>query len=173
MTNTVTDNTVVPIQRNRFSGLTFADINSAEADKLVLLALEILSAKHQPGTTLSEPSLTERYLQLQWAGRTAEVFGCIFLDTKLRAISFEEMFHGTIDSTQVYPRVVVQRALAVNAFSVIFAHNHPSGDEEPSCADISLTKRLKEALALVDIQVLDHIVVGVKGVTSFAKRGLI
>jgi len=100
-----------------------------------------------------------------------EVFGCLFLDTKNCVIEWKEMFHGTIDSTTVYPREVVKEALQLNASKVIFAHNHPSGNSDPSPQDIDLTKKLKEILKIIDVKVLDHIVVGDE-LTSFTDRGI-
>jgi DNA repair protein RadC len=102
-----------------------------------------------------------------------EVFGCLFLDNRHRLIALEEMFLGTIDGASVHPREVVKRALKLNAAAVILAHNHPSGVAEPSQADELITARIRDALALVDIRVLDHLVVGGTTVTSFAERGLI
>ncbi|HAS8160916.1 TPA: DNA repair protein RadC, partial [Vibrio vulnificus] len=101
-----------------------------------------------------------------------EVFAVMFLDNQHRLIAFEELFFGTIDSASVYPREVLKAALKINAAALIFAHNHPSGDATPSQADKQITQRLKEALALVDIRVLDHIVVGDSAI-SFAERGLL
>ena len=101
-----------------------------------------------------------------------EVFACLFLDNQHRLIQFAEMFRGTIDGASVYPREVVKKALALNAAAVIFAHNHPSGVAEPSAQDIAITHRLKNALAMVDIRVLDHIIVGCS-TTSLAERCLI
>ena len=102
-----------------------------------------------------------------------EIFGCLFLDNRHRVIAFEELFRGTIDGANVHPREVVKQALARNAAAVILVHNHPSGLAEPSQADEHLTRRLREALALVDIRVLDHLVVGDEGCESFAERGLL
>jgi DNA repair protein RadC len=102
-----------------------------------------------------------------------EVFACLFLDTRHRVISYEELFQGTIDGASVHPREVLRRALQHNAAAVILAHNHPSGVAEPSDADRRITTRLKDALALVDIRVLDHIVIGDQLATSFAERGWI
>lgn len=107
------------------------------------------------------------------AGRDYEVFMVLFLDAQHRVLSPEEMFRGTLTQTSVYPREVVKRSLANNAAAVIFAHNHPSGVAEPSRADELLTQSLKQALALVDVRVLDHFVVAGNGVMSFAERGLL
>jgi DNA repair protein RadC len=123
---------------------------------------------------LTSPELTRRFLAAQLRGHAHEVFACIFLDSQNRMIAFQELFRGTIDSASVYPREVVKSALGVNASAVIFAHNHPSGLSEPSEADRNLTQRLKQALNLIDIRVLDHFIVG-DGDTpySFAEHGLI
>jgi DNA repair protein RadC len=112
-------------------------------------------------------------LQLVFESYRNEVFAAIFLDNRHRVLGFEELFFGTIDGASVHPRVVVQRALDLNAAAVIFAHNHPSGVAEPSRSDEALTRRLREALGLVDIRVLDHLVVGSEGIVSFAERGLL
>ena len=122
---------------------------------------------------MANPSDTKRYLCLSLASLEWEVFACMFLDNKHRLISLEKVFYGTIDSATVHPREVVKLALEKNAAAVIFAHNHPSGVAEPSGADEMLTKRLKEALALVDIRVLDHIVVAGTEAVSLAERGLV
>jgi len=124
------------------------------------------------GDALCSPTQTRHYLAAQLAGFPHEVFACLFLDNRNRVICFEKMFYGTIDGASVYPREVVSMALKRNAAAVIFAHNHPSGVAEPSQADEQITQRLKEALALVDIRVLDHFVVGDE-VVSFAERGLL
>lgn len=122
---------------------------------------------------LSDPSATRAYLALQMARAEHEVFACVFLDNRNRVIAFEELFRGTIDGAAVYPREVVKAALAHNAAALILAHNHPSGIAEPSPADRDITRRLTEALALVDIRVLDHLILAREATTSFAKRGLL
>ena len=126
----------------------------------------------QRGDVLCNPDETRRYLRAQLQSYPQEVFACLFLDNRNRVISFNKMFYGTIDGASVYPREVVRLALKKNSAAVIFAHNHPSGVAEPSRADEQITRRLKEALALVDIRVLDHIVIGDEAV-SFAERGLL
>jgi len=122
---------------------------------------------------LSSPTLVRQYLQVQLNGREHEVFVAIFLSAQNRVIASEEMFRGTLTQTSVYPREVVKRALFQNAAAIIFAHNHPSGVAEPSRSDETLTQALKQALALVDVKVLDHFIVGGGTVMSFAERGLI
>jgi len=125
----------------------------------------------QRGDALGSPADTRRFLLARLRDFPHEVFACLFLDNRHRVIEFAEMFRGTIDGTSVHPREVVKQALAINAAAVIFAHNHPSGVAEPSHADLHLTRRLKDALALVEIRVLDHIVVGDGYSVSLAERG--
>ena len=132
-----------------------------------------LQEELQRGDALNSPRAVRDYLQLLLGGRQQEVFLVLFLDTQHRVIASEELFHGTLSQTSVYPREVVKRALAHNAAAVIFAHNHPSGVAEPSQADQHLTTALKQALGLVDVRVLDHFVVAVGQVLSFAEKGLI
>ena len=132
-----------------------------------------LGERLQRGDTFGSPEDTRRFLQTRLRGYPCEVFGCLFLDNRNRLIAFEELFRGTIDAASVYPREVVRRALECNAAALIVAHNHPSGVAEPSRADAVLTRRLREALALVDIRLLDHFVVGDGEVTSLAERGLL
>ncbi|MES1982416.1 MAG: DNA repair protein RadC [Pseudomonadota bacterium] len=131
-----------------------------------------LKEELQRGNALSSPRAVRDYLQLLLSSRHQEVFLVLFLDTQHRVIAAEEMFHGTLSQTSVYPREVVKRALAHNAAALILAHNHPSGVAEPSQADRLLTTALKEALALVDVRVLDHFVVAGAVCLSFAERGL-
>ena len=125
--------------------------------------------KHGDAFSCSEQ--TQRYLQQHLRAYPYEVFACMYLDNQHRLLAFEELFRGTIDGASVYPREVVKHALKHNAAALIFAHNHPSGVAEPSQADIHITQRLKQALALVDIRVLDHIIVGDAETTSLAQHG--
>jgi len=122
---------------------------------------------------LTNPQAVREYLAVHYAGQEREVFGVMFLDNRHRLISLEEMFAGTVDGASVHPREVVKRALKLNAAAVILAHNHPSGVAEPSQADELITARIRDALALVDIRVLDHLIVGGTTVTSLAERGSI
>lgn len=122
---------------------------------------------------LSAPDATRRYLTTRLAHRPHEVFACVFLNTRNHVIAFEELFRGTIDGAAVYPREVVKAALRHNAAAVILAHNHPSGVAEPSAADRDITRRLIDALALVDIRVLDHLVITPQNAVSLAERGLL
>jgi len=122
---------------------------------------------------LSSPGAVRDYLRLQFHGLQHEVFVVVFLDAQHRVVANEEMFRGTLTQTSVYPREIVKKALQINAAAVILAHNHPSGVAEPSGADEALTRALREALALVDVRVLDHFVVGAGAAVSFAERGLL
>ena len=124
-------------------------------------------------SALTSPGAVRDYLRLKLSGRQHEVFVCIWLDAQHRAIKFDEPFSGTLTQTSVYPREIVKQALAVNAAAVIFAHNHPSGVAQPSQADELLTANLKEALALIEVKVLDHLIVGETRCFSFADRGLL
>lgn len=143
--------------------------NLAAARELMRRALvEDLQKKN----VLSAPAQVVDYLKLLLKGREYEVFVALFLDTQNHLILAEELFRGTLGQTSVYPREVVKRALTLNAAAVIFAHNHPSGVAEPSRADECLTVQLKQALALVDVKVLDHFVVAGAHAVSFAERGL-
>lgn len=137
------------------------------------LGKRYLESGLRQGEILSDPKSTRDYLMAQLRAYPHEVFACLFLNNRHHIISFDKMFNGTIDGASVYPREVVKRALGHNAAAVIFAHNHPSGVAEPSSADISLTRRLKTALELVDIRVLDHFVIGDNQAVSFAERGLV
>jgi DNA repair protein RadC len=132
-----------------------------------------LKEELQRGDALNSPRAVRDYLQLLLGARQQEVFLVLFLDTQHRVIASEELFHGTLSQTSVYPREVVKRALAHNSAAVILAHNHPSGVAEPSQSDHLLTGALKQALALVDVRVLDHFVVAMGQTLSFAEKGLI
>ncbi|MGI9204036.1 MAG: RadC family protein [Woeseiaceae bacterium] len=125
------------------------------------------------GAAIRSPLDTASFLQARLRDRPHEVFCCLYLDNRHRVLLFEELFRGTIDGTSVYPREVVKQALAVNAAAIILAHNHPSGVAEPSQADERITRRVKSALDLVDIRLLDHLVIGDGTSTSLASRGLL
>lgn len=122
---------------------------------------------------LTSPESTRQYLKARLRNLPHEVFACLFLDNRHRVIEYKELFRGTIDGASVHPREVVREAMRANAAAVIFAHNHPSGVAEPSQSDLRITQRLKDALALLDVRVLDHFIVGEGGGTSFAERGLL
>ena len=144
---------------------------------LLRAALEVgqrhLEARLARGDALASPEDARRFVTRRLRHQPREVFACLFLDNRHRVIVFEELFFGTIDGATVHPREVVRRALAHNAAALILAHNHPSGVAEPSRADELVTRRLRDALALVDVRVLDHLVVGDGEVASFAERGLL
>jgi len=132
-----------------------------------------LSEELKRTSVLNTPAAVRDCLQIHFAGREHESFVALFLDSQHRLIALDELFRGTLSQTSVYPREVVKAALHHNAAAVIFAHNHPSGEAEPSKADEHLTTALKSALALVDVRVLDHFIVAAGGVLSFAERGLL
>ncbi|WP_438970734.1 RadC family protein [Methylophaga sp.] len=147
-----------------------------EAKYVQLQAVLEMSQRHLEsgivrGEAFQDCNLTKNYLKHRLRAYPHEVFSCLFLDNQHRMIAFEELFRGTIDGASVYPREVVKQAIKHNAAAVIFAHNHPSGIAEPSQADIHITRRLKSALELVDIRVLDHIIIGDAEPTSLAQRG--
>jgi len=125
------------------------------------------------GDVLTSPEATRAFLKSHLYDRPHEVFACLFLDNRHQVLKYEELFAGTIDGASVHPREVVRRALEVNAAAVIFAHNHPSGVAEPSQADLRITRKLQDALALVDVRVLDHFIIGDGAGTSMAERGLL
>lgn len=123
------------------------------------------------GQCLNDPQHVRSWLRTQLRDRAREVFACLFLDSRHRLICYEELFEGSVDCSEVYPRVVLQQGLRHHAAAVLFIHNHPSSHPEPSAADHALTSRLKQALSLVDIRVLDHFIVANNEITSFAERG--
>ena len=137
------------------------------------LARRYYEASLPTGVTIESPADTQNFLLAKLRDLGHEMFCCLYLDNRHRVLLFNEMFRGTIDGTSVYPREVVKEALRINAAAVILAHNHPSGVAEPSQADERITRRLKSALDLVDIRLLDHLIVGSCGTTSLAARGLI
>jgi len=145
----------------------------AEIAAVIELARRALAQQLAQRPVFDAPAKVKSYLQLQLGGLGHEVFAVMFLDSQNRLIKLEEMFRGSLTQTSVYPREVVKRALELHAGALILAHNHPSGAAEPSRADEFLTQTLKSALALVDVRVLDHLVVGHGEVVSFAERGLL
>lgn len=138
---------------------------------VIEMSRRFLTEKMQRGEAITNPQLVHQYLLSRLRGYPYEVFACLFLDNRHRIIEYEELFKGTIDGASVHPREVVRKAIQHNAAAIILAHNHPSGITEPSQADIRITQKLKEALALIDVRVLDHFIVGDE-VTSFVERGL-
>ena len=187
----VTGKSAVDLARellNKFGNLTqlfaasqvdFCEVHGLGEAKYVQLqaikemSLRGLKEELQRGDALNSPRAVRDYLQLLLGARQQEVFLVLFLDTQHRVIASEELFHGTLSQTSVYPREVVKRALAHNAAAVILAHNHPSGVAEPSQSDQLLTDALKQALNLVDVRVLDHFIVGTGTILSFAEKGLL
>ena len=145
----------------------------AQLQAVMEMARRALMEKMASGNALNSPATVREYLRLKLQALPHEVFVALFLDAQNRVIEFEELFRGTLTQTSVYPREIVKRVLHHNAASVILAHNHPSGAAEPSHADETLTQALKQALALVDVLVLDHFIVAGSGVLSFAERGLL
>lgn len=148
-------------------------IPQPDDDAVIARAVAILERRMlAAGSALTSPGAVKDYLRLSLQ-REHEVFACIWLDAQHHVIKAEELFRGTLTQTSVYPREVVKAALASNAAAVIFAHNHPSGVAQPSQADELLTRNLKDALALVDVKVLDHFIVAGSQALSFAERGLL
>lgn len=145
----------------------------AQLQAAVELTRRALNEKMRAHDVLGSPKAVRDYLRLCLSHRDHEVFFGIFLDAQNRVMACEDLFRGTLTETSVYPREVVKRALYFNSAAVIFAHNHPSGESQPSRADEILTQALKSALALVEVKVLDHFVIGSDGATSFAERGLL
>ncbi|MET0918611.1 MAG: DNA repair protein RadC [Burkholderiales bacterium] len=151
-------------------------VGKAKATQLMAvieLARRGLAEELQQGVSLTSPQAVRDYLRLTLEARPYEVFMVLYVDAQNRVIAIDELFRGTLSQTSVYPREVVKLALSHNAAGVIFAHNHPSGLAEPSRADELLTSALKQALALVDVKVLDHFVIGRGAAVSFAERGLL
>lgn len=142
-------------------------------DIVLRLASGLLLEKLQRGDALTSPSMTMDYLKAQLRNETRELFHVLYLDTRHRVIAAETPFKGTIDGACVYPRVIAARALELNAAAVIVAHNHPSGINEPSLADQAITRRLKDALLLLEIRLLDHFVIGDDEPVSMASRGML
>ena len=146
---------------------------TSQESSVVRRALAVLQKQMRVADALASPQAVRDFLVLLLAGKEREVFVVIYLDAQNRVIDSEEMFQGTLTQTSVYPREVVKAALAHNAAAVLLAHNHPSGVGEPSQADELLTRTLRQALALVDVRVLDHFIVAGGHSISFAERGLI
>lgn len=132
-----------------------------------------LAEKLQKGTVMDNPQVVRDFLCTQLRGEPHEVFGCLFLDSKYRVIAYENQFYGSINESTVYPRQIIKRCLHFNAAAIIFTHNHPSGIAEPSHNDKMLTKELKNALAYVDVKVLDHLIIGDGEPFSMAEWGMI
>ena len=140
-------------------------------DRVLRVAEALLRARMQRAGNIADPSEAADFFRMRLSHLPHEEFHVLFLDNRHRIVACELMFRGTIDGAEVHPRVIAQRALILNAAAVLLSHNHPSGDPTPSAADRAVTARLQQALALVDVRVLDHLVVAVEGVVSFASRG--
>ncbi len=140
---------------------------------ILMMARQLAQNRLAKGCIIERPAAAFTYLQALMGSYENEVFGSVFLDTQHRIICFEELFRGSINAANIYPRELVKKALSVNAAAVIFVHNHPSGDPEPSEADKKITVQLRDALNLVDVSVLDHIVVGANECVSMTERRLI
>jgi len=145
----------------------------ASADDILEAARQVIDQKMQRGASFTSPATVKEYLCAKLGGLDHEVFAALFLDNRHRLIEYVEMFRGTLDGASVHPREVVKEALRFNAAAVIFAHPHPSGVPEPSTADRTITRQLRDALALVGVRVLDHVVVGGNSTVSMAERGLL
>lgn len=145
----------------------------AKGDEIIEAARLVAGERMQRGASFANPVDSRQFFQEKLAGLEREVFAAVFLDTRHRLIEYAEMFQGTIDGAEVHPREVVRHALRCNAAAIIVAHNHPSGMVDPSAADRAVTARLKQALALVDVRVLDHVIVGGSATLSLAERGWI
>lgn len=143
----------------------------ATQEEVLTEARQLLYETLQTKEVLGSPRAVRDYLSMKLASLEHEVFHCLFLDSQNRLIASEDLFHGTIDGAAVYPREVVKKVLQINCSAVIFAHNHPSGASEPSQADHRITERLQQALALIDVRVLDHLVIGEGTSVSFAEQG--
>lgn len=154
-----------------FPGLGLAKYTELQA--ILELIRRYLFESAQMSDAMAHVSVVKQFLSAKLAGMEQEVFGCLFLNNKHRIIAFKELFYGSIDRSEIYPREVVKAALAHNAAAVIFTHNHPSGDPTPSDADLAVTEKLKTALALIDTRVLDHIIVGSSGCVSLTETGFL
>ena len=144
----------------------------AREDRTIARALQILQGRVREAEAMNSPAVVKNFLRVKFAGAEREIFSCLWLDSQNKVIAVDDVFAGTLTQTSVYPREIAKLALKHNAAAVLLAHNHPSGCAEQSSADEYITTALKSALALVDVRVLDHFVVG-DSVMSFAEKGLI
>ena len=158
---------------DRFAGLGVETLSEAERESVVQLALQVMAQEVADGPVMTGEKAAARYVQLNAGRHEREVFGCLFLDARNRVIRDEPLFYGSVDRTAVYPRVILQKALAHNASGLICYHNHPSGVAEPSASDVQLTGRTKDLLEEIDVHLVDHIVVSRTETVSMAARGLI
>ena len=143
------------------------------ADTILDAAREAIDSRYQRGIKLSSPDDSRDLFKMKLVGSSREVFAVAYLDTRHHLIAYEELFYGSIDGAEVHPRIIVKQALIHNAAAVILSHNHPSGNPEPSAADRAVTHRIKQSLALVDVRLLDHIIVGGNETLSMAAKGLV
>lgn len=149
-------------------------IAAQHEDWIIKQAFTFLEARiFKAGQKLDRPTAVRDYLRIKLVAEPNEVFAVVFLDSQHQVLAYEPLFKGTVDAAAVYPRVVVQRALTLNATALILAHQHPSGNTEPSTADRAITERLRAALATIDVRVLDHFVIGKGTPYSFAEHGLL
>ena len=147
--------------------------STVTADEIIDMALILAQKRLEKGQSLTSPQVVSRYLQTYLFDRDYEVFGIVFVDAQHQIISTEELFKGTLDACVVYPREIAKRPLQLNAKAAVLFHNHPSGDPKPSSADKSITNRIKSALDILDVNVLDHIIVGIDGTYSFAEHAIL
>lgn len=145
----------------------------ASEDAIIARACTILDKRLRRGPLFERPGDVKNYLKLQLQGHQNEHFAALYMDTKHRMMAYEVLFTGTVDGAEVHPRVIAQRALHHNAAAVVIAHNHPSGDPEPSQADRAVTARIKQTLSLVDVRLLDHFIIGQGDPVSMASRGML
>lgn len=151
-----------------------AATSSRSDDRIITKAIALLEQRlYASGPALSDPTAARDYLRLQLMQEPNEVFAVVFLTTQHQVIACETLFRGTVDAADIHPRVVVQRALLLNAAALLVAHQHPSGSTKPSAADRALTSRLRMALDLIDVRLLDHLVIGKGEPYSFARHGLL
>lgn len=145
----------------------------ASEDALIARACTILDKRLRRGPLFERPGDVKNYLKLQLQGHQNEHFAALYMDTKHRMMAYEVLFTGTVDGAEVHPRVIAQRALHHNAAAVVIAHNHPSGDPDPSTADRAITAKIKQTLSLVDVRLLDHFIIGQGDPVSMAARGML
>lgn len=160
-----------PIDVSLFVRDTRGRYHPANAEQIIEAARLVVDRRLRRGTSFTDPSIAGDFFRDKLAGLEREVFASAFLDSRQRLIEYAELFFGTVDGAEVHPRELVRQALMLNAAAVVVAHNHPSGEPEPSAADRALTTRLRQALSLVDVRLLDHIVVGGHRTVSLAARG--
>ncbi len=163
----------IPFRKAGKKGSQYELQRPASADEIIFMAMKLLKHRFKRGSPITSPTVMQSYLKLHFSDLDHECFCVLFLDNRHRILAFEHLFRGTIDGACVYPREVVKTALKHGAAAVIFVHNHPSGVAEPSQADKSITARLRDALALVEIRTLDHFIVAGEEIVSFAERGLV